>query len=41
MGEIWIIGITLFTAMTFLVWKLFNGYYKKKNDFKDAKELGF
>ena len=40
MGKIWVIGITLFIVMTFLVWKFFNGFYKKEHSKKMRKTWG-
>ena len=40
MGKIWVIGITLFIIMTFLVWKFFNGFYKKETSKKMRKTWG-
>ncbi len=30
MEKIWMIGIILFLVITFLVWKFFNGFYKRE-----------
>jgi hypothetical protein len=40
MGKIWVIGITLFIVMTFLVWKFFYGFYKKEASKKMRKTWG-
>ena len=36
----WIIGIFLFLVLTFLVWKVFNGFYKKETSDKMRKTWG-
>ena len=40
MEKIWVIGIIVFIIMTFLVWKFFNGFYKKEYSKKMRKTWG-
>lgn len=40
MEKIWLIGTILFVIITFLVWKFFNGFYKKENSEKMRKTWG-
>lgn len=34
MEKIWILALLLFLATTFVVWRLFNGFYKKETSTK-------
>ncbi len=38
--NIWLIAILLFLVVTFLVWKLFNAFYKKETSAKLRKTWG-
>ena len=40
MEKIWAIAISLFLIITFLVWKFFNGFYKKEYSKKVRKTWG-
>ena len=40
MEKIWAIAISLFLIITFLVWKFFNGFYKKEYNKKMRKTWG-
>lgn len=40
MDNIWVIGIALFIIIAYLVWKFFNGFYKKEISQKMRKTWG-